>query len=253
MSRKKNIPLPVGLLVGALALGMMADTIAAEIVPIDALPYSASYGEWAARWWQWVLQTPGPTSEHPAFDNSGAKCGVGQKGDVWFIGAQFDSNGPVVHRSCTIPKGKSLFLPLANQAYFAFLKDAPKKSTGAALRQRVTCVDDPAPGAASAVTPKAVTFGGLKLEATIDGAPVDNPQQYFVRSSLFTVELPTNNILGLTEKKVKGLLLTPGITTGYYLFLNPLSPGQHVIHWTSERTCPSGEFSQDITYDLTIQ
>ena len=35
----------------------------------QAHPYGSSYGEWAAKWWQWVLTQPTPTN--PLLDATG--------------------------------------------------------------------------------------------------------------------------------------------------------------------------------------
>jgi hypothetical protein len=46
-------------------------------------PYGLSYGEWSARWWQWILSIP--TQMNPNLDSTGAHCAEGQSGHVWFL------------------------------------------------------------------------------------------------------------------------------------------------------------------------
>src|SRR5690242_15482225 len=55
------------------------------VIPVNASPYGATYGEWSARWWQWAFSLP--VDHHPLFDT--ADCSAGQSGPVWFLGASF--------------------------------------------------------------------------------------------------------------------------------------------------------------------
>ncbi len=55
-----------------------------RIFPRDAAPYGNTYGEWSARWWQWLLSVPTP--KNPNLDTTGQDCDEGQAGPVWFLG-----------------------------------------------------------------------------------------------------------------------------------------------------------------------
>ena len=68
-----------------------------------------SYGEWAAKWWQWVYSIP--RDENPLYDETRAKCAVKQIGSVWFVVGTF---GGSLTRECAIPSNTSLFFPLIN-------------------------------------------------------------------------------------------------------------------------------------------
>src|SRR5262245_36308823 len=57
------------------------------IIPPGARPYGKTYGEWGARWWQWLLAIPAPVN--PNLDPTGANCGQGQSGPVWFVAGNF--------------------------------------------------------------------------------------------------------------------------------------------------------------------
>ncbi len=199
------------------------------VAPIQSHPQGKTYNEWAVEWWQWVLGTPADVN--PVL---GADCSGGQRGHVWFLFGSFD-NPAVVERACTVPSGTSLFFPLINAGYFAFLNDPPATRTEEYLRAQVNCS---APS---------------RLEATIDGVAVNNPVQYFEQSPLFDVQLPVDNIFGYTPEQVPDLLFSPSVDEGYYLFLQPLPPGTHQIHWKASWTCPFGPFSIDATYSLTVR
>ena len=62
-----------------------------------------------AKWWKWVLAIP--ASQNPIFDQTGADCGLGQNGGVWYLAG---TTGGAVTRTCTIPAGKSIFFPIIN-------------------------------------------------------------------------------------------------------------------------------------------
>jgi len=67
------------------------------------------------------------------------------------------------------------------------------------------------------------------------------------------VQLPEDNIFGYTPEQVPELLFSPSVDQGYYLFLWPLPPGEHEIHWEAAWTCPFGGFTIDATYSLTVR
>src|SRR5690242_14852401 len=104
------IVISVGLIGAATITGAQADG-QPQVFPLDDSPYGNTYGEWSARWWQWLTAIPAATN--PNFDTTGANCAVGQVGPVWFLAGTFSSAPPKITRSCTIPHGKALlFTPL---------------------------------------------------------------------------------------------------------------------------------------------
>ena len=91
---------------------------------------------------------------------------------------------------------------------------------------------------------------------TIDGTRVANPARFVTtaeQSPIFQVQLPTDNIFGLTDSQAPELLLSPAAHKGFYLYLEPLlPPGNHIIKWTATWDCTGGPFSQNITYKLKV-
>src|SRR5207249_3862565 len=73
--------------------------------------FPQTYGEWGAQWWQYVLGIP--ADENPLFDNTGAQCGLGQWGAVFFL-VGTATTGPVVRKECQVPADTGLFLPIIN-------------------------------------------------------------------------------------------------------------------------------------------
>jgi hypothetical protein len=205
-----------------------------RIAPIQTEPEGQTYGRWAAEWWQWALGIP--AAVNPLTDTTGEHCAQRQVDTVWFLAGSV-STDPVV-RACEIPAGKSLFFPLINTIYGAFLNDPPETRTEEFVRQAGSCA---APA---------------QIAVRIDSFTVPRPLRFFTgasgsQSPFFNVQLPPGNLPGFDETVVPELVLSPSAEQGYYLFLRPLSPGTHTIRWIASG-CQSPEFSQNVTYHLTV-
>jgi hypothetical protein len=85
----------------------------------------------------------------------------------------------------------------------------------------------------------------VTLSVTIDGEPIENLEDYRAISPVFSITLPADNIFDAPEG-----VYFPAVSDGYWLLLAPLRPGDHVIHFSATTT---GGFSQDITYNLTVE
>lgn len=210
------------------------DGLKPVIAQIDAEPSDQTYGRWAAEWWQWALGIP--AAVNPLTDTTGENCFQRQVDNVWFL-AGSTSADPVV-RACQIPAGKSLFFPLINIVYGAFLNDSPDTRTEEFMRATGSC-SEPA-----------------QISVWIDSFKVPNPTRFFTgasgsQSPLFNVQLPPENLYDFDEKAVPELVFSPSAEQGYYLFVQPLSPGTHTIRWTASGCTPGN--SQDITYNLTVE
>jgi hypothetical protein len=84
------------------------------IFPPDSQPYGLSYGEWTAKWWQWAHSIP--TENNPQLDETGEDCAQSQNqtGPVWFLAG---TGGGSAERTCTVPAGKAILIPIINAAY----------------------------------------------------------------------------------------------------------------------------------------
>jgi hypothetical protein len=224
----------VGLLAFLCAASAQADDPTPRIAPIHTRPAGQTYGRWAAEWWQWALGIPGAVN--PLTDTTGAHCAQRQVDEVWFLAGTFFSTEPVV-RTCEVPEGKSLFFPLINNFYGAFLNDPPETRTEALVRVAASCT---APA---------------EISVRIDDFQVPKPTRFFTgasgsQSPFFNVQMPPGNVFGVDETTVPELVLSPSAEQGYYLFVRPLPPGPHTIRWIASGCVPG--FSQDVTYHLTV-
>jgi hypothetical protein len=214
-------PILLGIAGSVGGLGASAADAAAVVVQTAG----ASYGEWSARWWQWLLSIP--AAVNPNLDSTGANCGVGQFDGVWFLAGGF---GGTYERSCTIPAGKPIFFPLINSVAFK----PGGKDTLLDLRKLAAEFIDSVNA----------------LDCTIDNtACAANLFQQRVRSPSFTVLAPQKGLIP------PGNLSVPGnsdslVSDGYWLLFAPLTAGQHRIVTHAGTT---GGFDITLIYNLTVE
>jgi hypothetical protein len=176
---------------------------------------------WADIWWQWALAFR--DGESPIQDlDPPVGCSEGQGCDVWFL-AGINTPGDV-QRDCTMPAGKHLFFPILNffwVAEGACAQMCARAQADAAQAQDMFC--------------------------SIDGEEVTNLTQYLqVSAGCWILYIPDNNVFG---PDVPGGCYEPMCTAGYYIMLEPLSPGDHVIRFGGR----SQEFWLEVTYWITVE
>lgn len=225
-----------------LAAGAPATSLAfgnPGVLPPESMPYGLSYGDWGARWWQWIYSFP--YTNNPGTDTNGAYAAQGQSGPVWFLAGTF--GGPAVTRAVTVPGDKAIFLPL-----LSYLNDYPCPDPNfhplpsQSLQDFLTYGDTNYMGAETFVS-----LPDLTLEADLDGVTLANLTDFKGLSPLITFTadaslVPVDSCL--TGKPQSG------VSDGYWLMLNPLSPGPHQLHFRT--TIPSMSFLVEVTYNLEV-
>jgi hypothetical protein len=221
-----------------------------QVLSPDTKHFGKTYGGWSATWWQWALAIPvhsPPFStriNHPLVDLTGAKCGVGQSGPVWYLGGAFFQAGQpaastIVRNDCTVPKGKALFFPLLNIECstlegVAFGCAADEQG----LRDIVTSAID----------------GASNLQADVDGVAIPISSKFRVGSAdkpAFCFTLPPDDMLSfIGEGPFSPGTYCPAVDDGYYVMLAPLPVGRHAVHFHGE--IPAFGFTLDVTYNLTV-
>jgi hypothetical protein len=188
------------------------------VFPPQSRPYGQTYGDWSAEWWQWILSIPTPAN--PNLERTKNNCGEGQSGDVWFLPGSF---GAFIERTCRIPSGKALLLPLPNAIAGAGVGDCLSPGWG----NPDPCGNWKALYAVAASLVDPVT----KLRVTIDGVAVRDLNTFRFQSDKFTYTLPHDNILAfLFGAAIPAGKYKPAVSDGYWLMLKPLAPGKHTIH-----------------------
>ncbi len=216
----------------ALGLGSINAFAGGSVVPPTQKAFDMTYEEWTARWGQFVFGLP--AVDNPLNDTTGALCGKGQWGPVIFL---FGSPGSgTVTRTCTVSTKKGFLIPLINWIGASPDDDATPEGLAALLDWVVDQVDV------------------STLSASIDGIPVQNMAKFRFRSPVFSFTGSSPNIFSeacsiLSPTCYEGFH-EQGMGEGYYILVNPLSPGKHTIHVHGE----AAELGviQDVTYQLTV-
>ena len=236
--------LPSGLaLIALIFLLQVTPVLAAQnpnpgVLPPDSHPFGKTYGEWNAGWWQWFFSVP--ASKNPGLATNGTlDCSVGQSGNVWFLAGPFLTSGSFT-RSCTVPVGKALFIPLINSWVDNVCNTPP------------LTVDQLRALAASSVIPTE------NLHASIDGNPLTNLESYRAISPVFSYTLPPSpdNLIdaafgvSLPGPCWPSLTVTPAVADGFYIIVPPLSAGSHRINFGGSAGSPLTTL--DMTYHLTV-
>jgi hypothetical protein len=202
-----------------------ADTVNPGVYSKDSAPYGVPYGEWLAKWWNWTVSIP--TAQHPRDDYTPEKCQVNQQGPVWFLADQL---GGREERTCTIPAGKAIFIPL--------LVGECEYSTTEIKS------DDDLRRCASTGNEYGV------IEATVDGVKLKNLEQYRTQSGFFNITIAEGNIYESPHGTFRGF------ADGFFVFLEPLPTGKHDVNLKASVLNPiepSYNYNADWTYHLIIE
>lgn len=216
------------------------------LFPRQATPYGVSYEDWVAEWWQWALAIP--KAENPIL---GGPCELHQTGDVFFLAG---TTGGASTRSCTIPAGKGIFLPIANYIYKACPEYVGKLAN-------YTCEDSMSEDVLHERS-LAWAQNDKTLLLEIDGVAIDGLDEYNAHSEVFTETSSTvvservfPACAGPIEANPCGVPLgtpRPAVGDGFWAMLHPLPVGQHQIHFAATINKPNAPFSLDVTYNIVV-
>ena len=234
--------------------GVDAATDAADTATI--LDPSGTYGgktyaEWVAAYWKWFCELPGP--EFPVEDLTGALCATGQPGatdgsaganDAFFL-TELPGGDGVVTRTCAVPAGKMILIPMGSYASF----NIPGMLQRTDEEHQAICT----------ALGESVTALALEIDGKCYGSTVSDFAQYLVAWTQFSFTVPTtpNNAF----MTVWGSTYTGPIPVayggGYFLLLAPLLAGSHTIRFTLKcdavQAFSAPPVSEDVTYHLVVQ
>jgi hypothetical protein len=200
-----------------------------KIFPPSSKPFGLSYGEWSAEWWKWLSSIPGETN--PSNDPVGKYCKTNQNGPVWFLAG---SAGETQNRRCDVPAGKAILFPaLTTECSYAETLNAED------LEDLESC----------AINEHEVQIVGdeVSKEVTIDGEEIKNLDDFRVQSPPFNFTFPAKNLFGAQPGP------TTGVSDGWFIMLEPLSPGNHTVSFSGKVYRPlGGGFSTSATYLLNV-
>jgi len=192
----------------------------------DEQPYGRTWEEWTTKWWIWFLSIS--KKMNPAVDESGEKAIIGQTDpNVWFLAA---TTGGTAERSVTLPSGISLLVPVINAT--TSYSEEPRIKNDYELTSYVKShIDD--------ILIKEVSIDDLDLVISDNDRVQSPPFDFF-----YPEELPKDNIYFAHGGK------TRGAGDGYWIFLKPLSKGEHNIRTFG--SCMSGKVQIGVHWRLII-
>ena|SRR2546428_4840230 len=195
----------------------------ASIFPIDSKPFGYTYGEWSARWWQWLLSIP--IARNPAFDITGAKAYMNQNHpNVFFLCQTYEGVPSIPNRTVTLNAGMSIFMPVINWVSILHYDGETDQELIDIANKKMNVV--------------------ANLQMSINGITVKKGlEEYRARSPFFEIELPENNIIASSSGQ------TRAISDGYWLFLKPLESDTRI---TSFGSCSSGVTKIGVNYNLLL-
>ncbi len=167
------------------------------VIDADDFVLDHTQVEWSEGWQQWVAAFPRDSS--PVTDAIGALCDAKQSGDVWFL-ATSDGTGPVT-RTCTVPAGKTLFVPIAQVIERSGNREPDCESIVRIAADRLS---------------QHVS----QLSLAIDGVPVDGLARH---------RLATGDCFALGLRQVPRSAARTAVADGWYVMLQPLPAGSHTL------------------------
>jgi hypothetical protein len=146
---------------------ILADSIN-PVYSKDSSSFGIPDGQWLAKWGQWSFSIP--TANHARDSYSPEKCGINQAEPVWFLADQL---GGREERTCTIPAGKAIFVPLlVGECDYS----APEIKNDADLQR---CASE------------GNNYG--VIEASVDGVNLKNLEGYRTQARFLNITIPQNN------------------------------------------------------------
>jgi hypothetical protein len=191
----------------------------------DCSPYGITYGRWTIQWWQWVLAIPKP--KNPVLDKTGEHAGENQPfRDVWYLAGKLPEEDIILpRRSCSIPEGRSILFPVINCE--ANPLELPQLRTDEDIVQQVKKDEDSI----------------IMKECYVDDKWV-RAQRVKSDPAIFELNMVRDNLFN-----VKGGS-THASADGYWVFLKPLSKGEHTISFHG--SCEKGRLNSGAIYHLQV-
>jgi hypothetical protein len=169
------------------------------------------------------------SAEHPRDHPTPQTCTIHQTGAVWYLA---DLLSGKQERTCTIPANTSILVPLltGNCDADGTTPGAPASETDPNL---IKCA-------------KAGNEYGT-ISGSLDGKSLQSLDKYRTGSGFFNLIVPKDNAYSNRPGTWRAY------SEGFFVFLQPLTPGNHDLHLTTSvlnPINPSYNYAADLTYHL---
>jgi len=222
------------LIVGVIpfAISELAASNSSNIFPPGGKPYGLSYSEHIQNFWKWILAIP--AKDNPFNDNTGERCMTGQSNTNSSVFYLAPNSGGHSERTCKIPAGKGLLIPVMHVEESEFENPGAK---GTDLTDAAKLDQD--------------KVNSLYLKIDDKEYKYDNLLKYRTRTEPFETTWPDNAIFGIPKGGNSSV-----VADGWYIITEPLSKGNHTIYFKSSiPPDPSGEggYATDIKYNIIAE
>jgi hypothetical protein len=203
--------------------------------------------EWAKEYWQWWMTVPETIPKDPETNLDQCLIGSDPAGVMIFLVSPYQIT---YNAKCTIPSEKYILVPLLVGECDPTVPDPRSKNDN--IQDLWACAKD----ADEIFKLWEVVLDGRVLFQKSGNSVVNQnlTEEILVRnSSIFTINIPEVNPYGAPAGSY------PAVVDGYYLVLNPLSVGEHVLTYSMvhEIPVPGVGIPQQIpgkaTYSLTVE
>jgi hypothetical protein len=175
------------------------------IEPTGGTVAGKTIGEWSAEWWKWAAPLAPPGD--PFTDQTGIAANKNQAGPVFYLAGSENTSS----RKFTVPGDKFVLVPLVagelSQLELGFGKTAAEIK--AAAKSQMDQIDS--------------------LHATLDGTTITSTILFGHRevSPNFAFVAAAGNQVGISGSGNSSI----AVADGYFLMLDPLTPGTHVLNF----------------------
>lgn len=201
-------------------------------------PYGTNFNQWIAKWWQWYNSVPKTESpNYLDYPNHIGKvdCAIRQNASspVFFLFTPLVDE-PSPERTCDIPKDKAILIPIiAGESDLGDPEQTDRSEQG--MIQAAKSGND---------------YAAISVKLDNTTLNFNEDPKFRSLSGFFNMTLPEHN---LWEEKEK-----PGtykaVTDGYFLFLKPLSEGNHTLYYEAATNPPNPNvYAQTVNYHLNVK
>ena len=205
-----------------------------NIFPPGSKPHGLTFAEHQKNFWKWILEIP--ANESPVNDRTGEKCANGQSNTNSSIFYLSMNNGGISERTCKVPAGKGLFIPVM------LVEWSDKEAPGASIEE----LHKSAKKDQDSVNSLYLKLGDKEYK-------YKDLIKYRTQTDVFEVVFPDNGIFGVIEGGVSKV-----VADGFYIITEPLTKGNYSVHFKSSLICPDPgcaepNFAQDIKYNIVAE
>jgi hypothetical protein len=224
----------LSILISSVILLPAAGLSSVNVFPPGAKPYSLTYADHIKNFWKWNLKIP--AKDNPINDPTGARCATGQENSNSSVFYLAFNNGGITHRTCKVPAGKGLFIPVMQ------VENSDKEAPGSSVQQ----LSQSAKADQDSVNSLYLKIGDKEYN-------FQDLNKYRTHTDAFDVVFPDNGIFGVLKGGV-----SKAVADGRYIITEPLAKGTYQVHFKSslicsDPSCSDPNFAQDITYTIIAE